>query len=291
MLAEFLQFLFSGLTVGATYALAALGFTVVYNASNVINFAQGEFLMLGGMLSVVLLESGLPPWLALPLAIVLVAVVGVVVERLAIRPAREAEVGTLVIITLGVALVLRGGVQMWRGTATRALPPWSGDDPIMVAGAALAPQSLWVLGVGAAAVLLLWWFFERSRWGKAMLATASNRLAARLVGIRIDVVLMLSFALSAALGAIGGIMVAPITLTAFDVGIMLGLKGFVAAVLGGLGSGAGAVAGGLLLGILEAMTAGYVSSSYKDAVPFVVILLLFMFIPRGIFGARTPERV
>jgi branched-chain amino acid transport system permease protein len=291
MLAEFLQFLFSGLTVGATYALAALGFTIVYSASNVINFAQGEFLMLGGMLAVFLLEIGLPAWIALPAAILLVAAVGVAVERLAIRPARDAEVVTLVIITLGVSLVLRGAVQLWRGTTTHALPPFSGDEPIMVAGAALAPQSLWVIGVAAAAVALMWWFFERTRWGKAMLATASNRLAARLVGVRVEVVLMLSFALSAALGALGGIIVAPITLTSFDVGIMLGLKGFVAAVLGGLGSGLGAVAGGLLLGVLEAMTAGYVSSSYKDAVPFVVILLLLMFLPRGMFGAQAPERV
>jgi branched-chain amino acid transport system permease protein len=291
MLAEFLQFLFSGLTVGATYALAALGFTIVYNASNVINFAQGEFLMLGGMLAVSLLELGLPAWVALPAAVLLVAAVGVAVERLAIRPARDAEVVTLVIITLGVSLVLRGATQMWRGTATHALPPFSGEDPIMIAGAALAPQSLWVIGVAAAAVALMWWFFERTRWGKAMLATASNRLAARLVGIRIEVVLMLSFALSAGLGALGGIIVAPITLTSFDVGIMLGLKGFVAAVLGGLGSGVGAVAGGLLLGVLEAMAAGYVSSSYKDAVPFVVILLLLMFLPRGMFGAQAPERV
>ena len=290
MLPEFLQFLFSGLTVGATYALAALGFTIVYNASNVINFAQGEFLMLGGMLAVVLLEIGLPAWVALPAAIVLVAAVGVTVERLAIRPAQDAEVVTLIIITLGVALVLRGVIQMWRGTATHALPPFSGDVPIMVGGAALAPQSLWVLGVVAVAVTLMWWFFERTRWGKAMLATAGNRLAARLVGIRIEVVLMLSFALSAALGALGGIITAPITLTSFDVGIMLGLKGFVAAVLGGLGSGIGAVAGGLLLGLLEAMTAGYISSSYKDAVPFVVILLLLMFLPGGLFGAGAPER-
>jgi branched-chain amino acid transport system permease protein len=291
MLAEFLQFLFSGLTVGATYALAALGLTVVYNASNVINFAQGEFLMLGGMLAVVLLGAGVPGWVALPAAILLVAAIGVAIERLAIRPAQDAEVVTLIIITLGVSLVLRGAVQMWRGTETHALPAFSGYEPIMVAGAALAPQSLWVIGVAAAAVALLWWFFERTRWGKAMLATAGNRLAARLVGIRIDVVLMLSFALAAALGALGGIIIAPITLTSFDVGIMLGLKGFVAAVLGGLGSGIGAVAGGLLLGVLEAMAAGYVSSSYKDAVPFVVILLLFMFLPRGLFGAETVERV
>jgi branched-chain amino acid transport system permease protein len=291
MLAEFLQFLFSGLTVGATYALAALGFTVVYNASNVINFAQGEFLMLGGMLSVVLLEAGVPAWVALPAAILLVAAIGVAVERLAIRPAQDAEVVTLIIITLGVSLVLRGAIQMWRGTETHALPAFSGDEPIMVAGAALAPQSLWVIGVAGAAVALLSWFFERTRWGKAMLATAGNRLAARLVGIRIDFVLALSFALAAALGALGGIIVAPITLTSFDVGIMLGLKGFVAAVLGGLGSGAGAVAGGLLLGVLEAMAAGYLSSSYKDAVPFVVILLLFMVLPRGLFGGQAAERV
>ncbi len=291
MLAEFLQFLFSGLTVGATYALAALGFTIVYNASNVINFAQGEFLMLGGMLAVVLLEVGVPAWVALPAAIALVAAIGVAVERLAIRPARDAEVVTLVIITLGVSLVLRGAMQMWRGTATYALPPFSGDTPLMVGGAALAPQSLWVLGGAAAAVALMGWWFERTRRGKAMLATASNRLAARLVGIRIEGVLMLSFALSAALGALAGIIVAPITLTSFDVGIMLGLKGFVAAVLGGLGSGVGAVAGGLLLGVLEAMTAGYVSSSYKDAVPFVVILFLFVLLPRGLFGIRAPERV
>jgi branched-chain amino acid transport system permease protein len=124
-----------------------------------------------------------------------------------------------------------------------------------------------------------------------VLATASNRLAARLVGVRIDFVLALSFALAAALGALGGIIVAPITLASFDIGIMLGLKGFVAAVLGGLGSGAGAVAGGLLLGVLEAMAAGYLSSSYKDAVPFVVILLLFMLLPRGLFGAQAVERV
>jgi branched-chain amino acid transport system permease protein len=247
--------------------------------------------MLGGMLAVFLLQLGLPAWAALPAAILLVAAVGVAVERLAIRPARDAEVVTLVIITLGVSLVIRGAIQMWRGTATHALPPFSGDTPIMVAGAALTPQSLWVIGVAASAVALMWWFFERTRWGKAMLATASNRLAARLVGIRIEVVLLLGFALSAALGALGGIIVAPITLTSFDVGIMLGLKGFVAAVLGGLGSGVGAVAGGLLLGVLEAMAAGYVSSSYKDAVPFVVILLLFMFLPRGMFGAQAPERV
>jgi branched-chain amino acid transport system permease protein len=163
MLAELLQFLFSGLTVGATYALAALGFTVVYNASNVINFAQGEFLMLGGMLSVVLLDAGVPAWAALPAAILLVAAIGVAVERLAIRPAQDAEVVTLIIITLGVSLVLRGTIQMWRGTETHALRAFSGDEPIMVDGAALAPQSLWVLGVATAATAS-----PRGSWASAL---------------------------------------------------------------------------------------------------------------------------
>ena len=140
-------------------------------------------------------------------------------------------------------------------------------------------------------VLVLGWFFGRTLMGKAMLATSHNKLAAQLVGINTRKVLLFSFGLSALLGAAGGILVAPITYTSYDAGIMLGLKGFVAAVLGGLGGGAGAIAGGLILGIAEAMTAGYISSAYKDAVPFVLILLILFFLPQGLFGAKNSERV
>ncbi|QEL66491.1 branched-chain amino acid ABC transporter permease protein [Oryzomicrobium terrae] len=291
MLAQFLQFLFSGVTVGATYALAALGFTLIYNASNVINFAQGEFIMLGGMLAVFFAQMGLPMPAALALAILVPAVVGVLVEKLAIEPVKGAETVTLIIITIGASLVIRGLIQVWLGKGTYSLPAFSGNDPIEILGATLLPQSLWVLGVTALVVTGLWYFFNRTLYGKAMLATSYNRLASELVGINTNWVLFVSFAMSAALGALGGILVTPITLTSYDVGIMLGLKGFVAAVVGGLGNGLGAVLGGLLVGVVEAMAAGYISSAYKDAVPFVLILLILFFMPRGLFGAKVTDRV
>jgi branched-chain amino acid transport system permease protein len=291
MLAQFLQFLFSGITVGATYALAALGFTLIYNASNVINFAQGEFIMLGGMLAVFFVQAGLPLPVALVLAILIPAIVGVLVEKLAIEPVKGAETVTLIIITIGASLVIRGLIQVWLGKGTHSLPAFSGDAPIEILGATLLPQSLWVLGVTALVVVALWYFFNRTLHGKAMLATSYNRLAAELVGINTSWVLFMSFAMSAALGALGGILVTPITLTSYDVGIMLGLKGFVAAVVGGLGNGLGAVLGGLLVGILEAMGAGYISSSYKDAIPFVLILFILFFMPRGLFGGKSTDRV
>ena len=291
MLAQFLQFLFSGVTVGATYALAALGFTLIYNASNVINFAQGEFIMLGGMLAVVFTQAGLPLPVALMLAIVVPAIVGVLIEKLAIEPVKGAETVTLIIITIGASLVIRGLVAVFLGKNTHSLPPFSGDAPIEILGATLLPQSLWVLGVTALVVVVLWYYFNRTLQGKAMLATSYNRLAAELVGINTGWVLFMSFAMSAALGALGGILITPITLTSYDVGIMLGLKGFVAAVLGGLGNGLGAVVGGLLVGILEAMGAGYISSAYKDAIPFVLILFILFFMPRGLFGGKSTDRV
>ncbi len=291
MLAQFLQFLFSGITVGAAYALAALGFTLIYNTSSVINFAQGEFIMLGGMLSTALLAAGLPLPAAIALAIVATGIVGLLVEKLAIEPAKNADVVTLIIITIGASLTLRGLVQVWLGKGNHALPAFSGDTPIQILGASLLPQSLWVLGVALLIVVILGWFFGRTALGKAMLATSYNKLAAQLVGINTKVILLLSFGLSAVLGAVGGIILAPITYTSYDVGIMLGLKGFVAAVLGGLGGGVGAIAGGLILGVTESMAAGYISSAYKDAVPFVLILLILFFRPGGLFGAKLSERV
>lgn len=291
MLAQFLQYLMSGITVGATYALAALGFTLIYNASNVINFAQGEFIMLGGMLAVFFTANGFPLPMALLLAILIPAIAGILIEKLAIEPVKGAETVSLIIITIGASLVIRGLASVFFGKGTFSLAPFSGDTPIPILGATLMPQSLWVLGVTAVVVALLWYFFNRTLHGKAMLATSYNRLSAELVGINTNWVLFMSFAMAAALGALGGILITPITLTSYDVGIMLGLKGFVAAVLGGLGNGLGAVVGGLLVGILEAMGAGYISSAYKDAIPFILILFILFFMPRGLFGGKSTERV
>jgi branched-chain amino acid transport system permease protein len=290
-LSQFLQFLFSGVTNGSIYAMAALGFSIIYNASGVINFAQGEFIMIGGMATVFLVGAGVPIWLAIPLAVATAMLVGLALEKFAVERAGTTEIVPLIIITIGASIFLQGIAQVLFGKSQYALPSFSGDAPIHVLDATLLPQSLWVIGVLAVTVAALWWFFSRTLTGKAMLATAANPLAARLVGIDTKFVLMLSFGLAAVLGSVAGIVVAPITLTSYDVGIMLGLKGFVAATLGGLGNGAGAVVGGLLLGITEAMAAGYLSSEYKDAVPFVLIILILFFLPRGLFGARVTERV
>jgi len=290
-LAEFLQFLFSGITVGAIYALVGLGFSIIYNASHVINFAQGEFVMLGGMGTVSLMLAGLPMYVAIPLAVCLVVAVGLLLEKFAVEPARNAGVITLIIITIGASILIRGVVEVVLGKDYHRLPPFTGETPIIIGGAVLQPQGLWVIGALVVVVAVLRWFFEHTRLGKAILATSYNPLAAQLVGIDVRTILLVSFGLSAALGALAGILTAPITLTKYDVGIMLGLKGFAAAILGGLGSSYGAVAGGLALGIIEAMSAGYISSAYKDAVAFVIILGVLFFMPSGLFGTKRTERV
>lgn len=291
MLGEFVQYLFSGLTNGAIYALVGLGFALIYNASHIINFAQGEFVMLGGMNTVFLMAAGLPMPAAIVGSIAITAVVGLALEKLAVEQTRSASVVTLIIITIGASIFIRGGTQIIYDKQFHSLPAFSGDQPINVLGATITPQVLWVLGVTLVVVAALQWFFSRTLLGKAILATSHNPLAARLVGINVRFVLLLSFGLSAALGAIGGILITPISPTNFEVGIMLGVKGFSAAILGGLGSGFGAIAGGLLLGIIEALTAGYISSSYKDAMAFIIILLVLFFMPSGLFGKRGTERV
>jgi branched-chain amino acid transport system permease protein len=291
MLSVFLQFMISGVTVGAIYALCGLGFSIIYNSSHVINFAQGEFIMIGAMSAVSLVDAGVPMPLAVVLAILITMAVGVLLEKLAVEPARKASVTTLIIITIGASIFLRGLAQEVWDKNFHKLPPFSGEEPIHILGAVLMPQTLWVLGIAVLVILLLAWFFNRTLEGKAMLATSFNPLAAQLMGINTKRVLMLSFALSAALGAIGGIVITPITFTAYDNGIMLGLKGFSAAVLGGLGNGVGAVAGGLIVGIAEALAAGYLSSAYKDAVAFIIILAVLVFMPNGLFGRKGTERV
>lgn len=285
------QFLLTGLTVGSIYALVALGFAIIYNASHVINFAQGEFVMIGGMATASLIQLGLPMLLAIPLAVIAAAATGMALERFAIEPARGASPITLIIITIGASILLRGLATLIWDKKLHTMPSFSGETPIQFGGATILPQSLWVMGIAVAIVLLLGWFFGRTLIGKAVLATSHNPVAAQLCGINIRFVLFLSFGLSAALGAIAGILIAPITLTSWDVGVMLGLKGFAAAILGGLGSGVGAVVGGLVLGIAESLGAGYLSSAYKDAIAFVIILAVLFFMPNGIFGKKTADRV
>jgi branched-chain amino acid transport system permease protein len=290
-MADFLQFLFSGLTVGAVYALVALGFTLIYSASDVVNFAQGEFVMLGGMCTVFLGLAGVPLPLAALAAVAITIAVGLALHRLAIETARDASPVTLIIITIGASIFLRGAAQVVFDKSFHSLPPIFAADPIRIAGASILPQSLVVLGGSAVIVLLLWAFIDRTLFGRAVIATAANRLAARLVGIDTRRIVGFSFAASAGIGAVAGVLITPITLTSYDIGVLLALKGFAAAMLGGMGSAAGAVAGGLLLGLIEAFAAGYLSSMYKDAVAFLVIIVVLFAMPQGLFGRAKTERV
>jgi branched-subunit amino acid ABC-type transport system permease component len=290
-MSDFVQFVFAGLTTGAIYALAALGFSLIYNASGVINFAQGDFLMLGGMVTAALLGANLHYGAAISIALLATVAAGLLLYRLAIQPARDASVVSLIIITIGASIFIQGVVQIFLGKNQQMLPSFTGDATVTILGAHVLPQSFWMLGTAAVLVALVFAFFRFTLIGKAMLAMAANRLAAQAVGIPTSRLLQLSFGLSALLGAVAGVVAAPITTTGYDLGLILGMKGFVAATLGGLGSGVGAIVGGLIVGLLEAMVAGYISSAYKDAVPFVMIIVILLVMPHGLFGAKGSDRV
>ncbi|MEJ1354963.1 MAG: branched-chain amino acid ABC transporter permease [Candidatus Sedimenticola sp. (ex Thyasira tokunagai)] len=292
MLDQILQFILTGVTVGATYALVALGFAIIYNASDVVNFAQGEFVMMGAMSAVALSAGdGLPMPVALICAVLITVCVGMLLQRFAIAPARGASVVTTIIITIGASIFLRGVALLVWGKDIFGMPHFSGEMPIHIGEATLLPQNLWVMGGTAVMVLAVHFFFNHTTPGKAILACSCNRTAAHLVGINVGLMMLIAYGLSAFLGAMAGILVAPITFTSYDAGVMLGLKGFSAAILGGMGNPMGAVAGGLLLGLIESLAAGLISSGYKDAIGFIILLLVLFFRPSGLFGKASVERV
>ncbi len=289
---QILQFVLTGVTLGSTYALVALGFAIIYNASDVVNLAQGEFVMLGAMSAISLSAGqGLPLPVAILLAVLITLVLGLMLQRFAIAPARGITVVGTIIITIGASIFLRGLALLIWGKDIHALPHFSGETPLRLGGVTLLPQNLWVMGGAAVLVLAVHLFFNRTLLGKAILACSCNRTAAQLVGINVGRMLLVAYGLSALLGAMAGVLVAPITYTSYDAGIMLGLKGFAAAILGGMGNPMGAVAGGLLLGLLESLAAGLISSGYKDAIAFVVLLLVLFLRPSGLFGRASAERV
>src|SRR4051794_29757730 len=215
-MAGFLQFIFSGLTVGAVYALVGLGFTLIFNVSGIINFAQGEFVMLGGMVTVFAAAAGVPLPLAALLAIVLTTLVGVALHRLAIEPARGTSPVVLIMITIGASIFLQGIAQQVFDKRFHSLPPLVSGEPLRIGGATILPQSVLVLVCAGAIVVGLWLFIDRPLLGRAGIATAVNRLAARLIGIDTRKLTDFSFALSAAIGAVAGILITPITLTSYD---------------------------------------------------------------------------
>jgi branched-chain amino acid transport system permease protein len=291
MVGDLIQLIVSGIATGAIYALAALGFTLIFNASGALNFAQGESIMLGGMTTAVLLQAQLPLGVAMVIALAVVLALSLLLQGLFTHTLRRSGVLQVIILTVAFGIVLRGLAQVLWGTQTRSIPPFSGSDPIRIGGASILPQAVWVIGVTAVVLAALAWFFRSSRIGRGFVAASLDPVTAQLMGIDVKRVLLLAFALSGVLGAVGGIVTAPITYTYYDVGVMVGLKAIIAAIIGGMGSPLGAVLGGFAIGLAEAMTAGYVSSAYKDAVPFVMIVLLFLVKPNGLFGKPRVERV
>jgi branched-chain amino acid transport system permease protein len=278
---QFVQYLVSGTTQGSIYALVGLGFTIIYAVTGIINFAQGEFVMLGGMFSFALISSaGVPLAPALILSVLIVTVIGAVMHSLAIRPARSASAVSLIIITIGAAIFIRGVAGELLGKDPVRPPVFSGSESLSFLGAYIHPQALWIIGTTIVVTIVLHLFFSRTMMGKALRACAVSRTAAGLVGIDARAMALVSFALAAALGGVGGVVMAPLTITSYQVGVMLGLKGFVAASIGGFKSQIAAVIGGITLGIVEALAVGIgwgpFTSSYKDAIAMVVLLLILL---------------
>jgi branched-chain amino acid transport system permease protein len=289
---QLFQYILSGLSNGAIYALIGFGFAIIYNATGIINFAQGEFVMLGGMLTIFflgLLHFPLIP--AIVLAILISTLIGIAFERLAIRPLKNAPPLSMVIITIGASILIRGIAMLVWGKDTSAVPPFSGNAPLYIAGATILPQHLWIFAITLLIIAANKLFFNYSIVGKAMRACAYNSQAASLVGINVKTMVLLSFVISSAIGSMAGIIIAPLTMTSFDVGVMLGLKGFCAVIIGGMSSGLGTIMGGLLLGLLESLGAGYISASYKDAIAFIILLLILFVRPEGLFKQKETERV
>lgn len=282
-----IQFLISGLTIGSIYAIVALGFVTIYSVTKVINLAQGEFVMLGGMTFFSLLKLGIPYFIAFLLTIVIVMAIGWLFEWAVIRKAKGADPLSLIILTIGTAIFIRGIAGVIWGKNSVKVEPFTNNEPINVLGASITPQSVWVMVFMLLVVMVLYFLIEKTMLGKAFRACSVNPAAARLMAISPRKMSSLSFALSAGLGAIAGLVIAPIMFPSYDMGIMLGIKGFSASILGGLGSAPGAVIGGLLLGVIESLGAGYISSGIKDAISFGVVLMILLIRPFGLLGEKN----
>ncbi|MBN1505512.1 MAG: branched-chain amino acid ABC transporter permease [Sedimentisphaerales bacterium] len=281
------QYGLSGITVGSIYAIVAVGFNIIYGTTGIINFAQGEFLIVGAMIAISLYEV-VPLWLAIALAVIVTAILGGLIEIAFIRPARDASVLRLIVITIGLSILIREAMLHVWDEQVRSLPYFTGTSisTVTILGAHISPQVLWVLGVSAVTVAGLTVFFRFTLLGRAMRACADDRMAACLCGINDRWMVTLSFMLSAGIGALAGCVVSPVTQTQYDMGAPLAIKGFTVAILGGLGNSMAAVVAGLLLGLLEAFVVSQFAAAYKEAVAIVVLLLVLVFRPTGLFVRR-----
>jgi branched-chain amino acid transport system permease protein len=284
---ELTQSLVNGVGIGLVYGLIAIGFCVIYNASGIVNFAQGVFVMLGGMFTYTLLTRfGLPIAAAAIVSILLVALVGLLVQVLVISPMwkRKAPLFAIILATLAVQLLIEQVVILTLGDRPRTYPEFSSGGPLKLGPIAVDYQLFWILGCGLLMVAALSMFFNRTRVGRALRACSQNQEAAALLGVPVGNMLMLSFALSAALGAAAGILITPTQYTAYSVDGPFGIDGFIAAIIGGFGSAPAALVGGVLLGVIQAAAIVVFGAGYKNVAALTVLLLMLLFFPRGLFG-------
>jgi len=283
-MASLWQYVLSGVVDGAIFALVAAGFVLIYQVTGLINFAQGEFAMIGAMTAAALATAGMPTLAAAGIAVLAAAAVGALSYLLAIRPARKSTGVTLIFITLGLDVALRGLALFVWGTNPLSLNAFSSGNAIALFGGALPPQAMWVLGSDVLVFAALYLFFRHTYAGTAVRAAVANPPIASTFGIPLRTFAFWSFVVAAAIGGLGGVMIAPITSATYDMGLTLGLAGFVAAVLGGLDSLPGALVGGFVLGIVEHVAGGLWSTGWEQGVGFLILVLVLVLRPQGLLG-------
>ena len=289
-LSQWLQLLISGIVTGAIYALVGLGYVTIYRTSRVVNFAQGSFVMLGALITYSLLnQAGLPFWLSGIISVLVVVAIAVVMYFLVIAPIIKVSLVSMILVTIGVSLLLENLALVKWGGYGLGIPSFPGERTLHVWKLNVDVQNLWVIAVAAVLFIGLWLLSNRTRVGKQMTATASDPLSASLSGISTTRMVVLAFAISAAIGAIGGICVGSITPMAYSTGGMLGLAGFIAAIVGGWGSSSGAIVGGLTVGIAESLASGFLPGGYRSAVAYVLLIIILYFRPSGILGSGAAE--
>ena len=281
-LSSFAQFILSGATSGCVYTLVAIGMVLCASATNVINLAQGEFVMLGGLVGATCAIAGVPVPLAVLAAMVTGAAIAAIQELLTIAPIRGAPAFLQITVTLGVAVCIRGAALLLWGKDPLGLPGFTGDDVFEVAGTYIPNQALWVWALTALTIVATFWCLNATSAGRAIRAVSTNPLAARLMGINTGLVSLLVFTLGGAMGGLAGIVIAPITTVSWDTGLEYSVKGFTAAIIGGLKSPGWAAAIAMGIGITESLAAAYISSGSKDIVTFSA-LLLYLMVQGGVF--------
>ncbi len=286
-----LQMLTAGLAMGSIYALVALGFVLIYNAVGVVNFAQGEFVMIPAFVAVALLSAlPIPFPITYVLTLAFMAVFGIVFQRIAYYPLRNRTFLPVIISTIGVSVFLRNGAQIVFGAQPELMPRPTSSHPIDLAGVFVDPQYVVIIVVTIVLLIFQYFFFEKTSLGKKMQATAQDKEMARLLGIRVATMIVITFVYSSILGGVAGILVGPIFYVTKEMGAMLGLKAFCATIVGGFGNVPGAILGGLFLGVVEVFAAFYISSAYRDAFAFIILIMVLLFRPQGFFGEKIAEK-